>query len=148
MPATNPNWTGLDMYLYLNTATQASPTWVLIDNCDDLKRSKSRAEADLSSRKSDEMQREPTLADVAFSWGMIIDETDSNYTTLRTNEEGRVLTELAFANQPIATSGCVYVRRQLKIFGLDEDYPLKDGVKSQLTAKPCKGAIKSRVTVP
>ena len=147
MAATNPNWTGLDMYLYYNTGTFASPTWVLIDNVDDLKRQRTRAEADLSSRKSDELQREPTLADVSFSWGMINDETDTAFTAIRTAEEARTLIEFAFANQPIATTGCVYARRELKIFEFSEDQPLKDGVKTQITAKPCKGARKSRVTV-
>jgi len=147
MAATNPGWTGLDMYTYLNTATYASPTWVLIDNINDLKRQKTRAEADLSSRKSDELQREPTLADVQFSWGMITDETDPNYTTLRTAEENRTLVEIAFANQPIATTGCVYARRQLKIFEFSSEEPMKDGTTTTVTAKPCKGAMKSRVTV-
>jgi len=147
MAATNPGWVGLDMYLYVNTGTYGSPTWVLVDNCQDLKRSETRDEAELNSRKSDEKQKEPTLADVAIAWNMIPDETDTNYVLIRTNEEGRILTELALANQPIAASGCVYSRREVKFFEFSEDQPLAGGLTTAITAKPCKGARKSRVTV-
>ena len=138
MPATNLNWVGLDMTLYRNTGTFATPTWVLVDNVQDLKMGSQMGEAELNSRKSKLVQKEPTLDEYVFNWGMIKDETDTNYTALRTAKDARTLVEFAFANGPIATSGTSYFRIETKIFGWDDDRPLTGGVGTSVTAKPCK----------
>jgi hypothetical protein len=140
MPATQINWVGLDMTLYYNSGTFGSPVWVLIDNCQDLKRGSSLAEATLNKRKFKDVQTEPTLNAKVFSWDMIKDETDANYTTLRTRKDGRTLTEFAFANGPIATSGTTYYRQECKIFQFDDVEPLSGGVVTSVMAKPCVSA--------
>jgi hypothetical protein len=151
MPATQLSYVGLDMDLYRNTGTNATPVWVLIDNCRDLKRAKSRGEADVSIRKFKERQKEPALHERVYTWQMLRDETDTNYTGLRTNYEAspQPITELAFANGLIATSGTTYFRQECKLFGWDDDEPLEGAVLTDVTAKPCKSAFApTTVTVP
>lgn len=148
MPATQVNWIGLDMFLYWNTGTFASPVWTLVDNCQDLKRAMSRSEAELNSRKSTDVMKEPGLKEKVFNFSMINDETDTNFTGLRTAEEGRTVVEFAFANGAIATSGTTYTRQETKIFGWEEEQPLTGGVATSITVKPNKGARNSRVVVP
>src|SRR5690349_14361333 len=124
MPATNINWVGLDMKLYRNTGTFASPVWTLVDNVQDLKRGSSMGEAELNARNSQIVQKEPTLQEYVFNWGMIKNETDTNYTALRTAKDARTLVEFAFANGLIATSGTSYFRIETKLFGFDDEEPL------------------------
>ena len=140
MAATNLNWIGLDMDLYYNTGTHASPVWVLVPNVQDLKRGSSLSEAELNNRAMKIVQKEPGLEEYVFNWGMIKDETDTIYTAFRTAKDARTLMEFAFANAAIASSGTTYFRIECKFFGWDDDEPLTGGVVTSVTVKPCKSA--------
>jgi hypothetical protein len=146
MPATNVKWIGLDMYLYRNTGSFGSPAWTLVDNVEDLKRQSKLDEAEIKIRKMRDVQYEPGLNAKQFSWSMLKDETDTNYTALRTAKDAGTLIEFAFANGPIATSGTVYYRQECKLFGWDDDEPISGAVMTQVTAKPCKSANASSWT--
>ncbi len=140
MAVTNITWVGLDFITYRNTGTQGSPVWALLSGVQDLKRGSQLGEAELNSRKSKDVLKEPTLNEKQFAWSMIKDETDTDYTALRTAKDARTLVEFAFANGPIATTGTTYYRQECKLFGWDDEEPLTGGVVTSIVAKPCKSA--------
>ena len=147
MPATQLNWVGLDMTLYRNTGSYASPVWVLVDNVDDLKRGCKLGEAELPVRKFKELMTEPCLIAREYAWKMIRDELDTNYTGLRTAKDGRTLTEFAFANGPIATTGTTYWRQECKLFSWDDEEPTQGGVVTNVSAKPCRSSNAALFTI-
>ena len=140
MPATALTFVGLDYLLYRNTGTYGSPVWALMNNVQDEKEGSALAEAELNSRKSKEVQKEPTLIERVFTWSMIKDETDADYVALRTAKDARTLVEFAFANGAIATTGTTYYRQECKLFGWEDEKPLTGGVVTSVTAKPCRSA--------
>jgi hypothetical protein len=144
MPATQVSYVGLDMTLYYNTGTFATPTWSLITNVRDLKHGQALGEADVSVRGPTSGAKrkltEPLLIEDVFNWEMIYDETDAAFIALRGFKENRTMVEFAFMNGPIATSGSSGFRCQCKIFGWDEEEPLEGPVTVSVTAKPCKSA--------
>jgi hypothetical protein len=163
MSAANPNYVGLDMDSYYNSATPGgnTQTWVLMNNIKDLKRGSSMAEADLSVRDSSAganaklALKEPGLMEKTIEFDITTDESDAVYAYLRTAYETRAPVELALANGPIGTAGtvasggtvnCVYLRIVLKIFGFDEDEPNEGGTFTHVTLKPCKQTQTNRPT--
>lgn len=143
-----PEQIGLDMKLYRNSGTYASPTWVLVDNVADLKGPDSMGEAVIGIRGKAYEQYEPGLRKVSFDWDMIKDETDTNFSALRTAYGAKTLTEFAFANGAIATTGTKYFRIECKLFEFSRDESLEGANKYHVVAKPCWSAnVPSYVTV-
>jgi hypothetical protein len=109
MPATQVSYVGLDMTLYYNTGTFATPTWVLITNVRDLKHGQALGEADVLIRGPTSGAKrkltEPLLIEDVFNWEMVYDETDTAFIALRGFKENRTMVEFAFMNGPVATSG-------------------------------------------
>jgi hypothetical protein len=136
---------GLDMYLYRNTGSYGTPTWVVVENVRDLNGADSMAEADVSRRGtavtgSGFKQNEPTLREMSFDWEMVRDEADADFTALRTAYAARTLVEFAFADGAIATTGTNYFRIECKIFGFERSEPLEGPNTYKVTAKPCYSA--------
>lgn len=131
---------GLDQYLYRNTATYGSPTWVIVENVRDLTASDTYAEADVSRRNtgaSAYKQTEPTLREMSFEWDMVYDPSDADFTALLGFHQARTLVEFAFSDGVIATTGTKYFRIECKLFDFTMDEPLEDGKIVHVVAKPC-----------
>ena len=142
---------GLDMYLYRNTNTFASPTWAIVENVRDLTGPDSFAEADVSRRNTGASafkQSEPTLREVSYEWDMVHDPSDADFAALLTAYAARTLTEFAFADGPIATTGTKYFRIECKLFEFSRNEALEDANIYHVVAKPCYSAnAPSAVTV-
>jgi hypothetical protein len=149
MPATQLSYVGKDQKLYRNTGSFGSPVWGLIPNVTDVKKASKRNEATFKTRAADEELFGPGLRSREYSWGMVTDETDTDYVAIRAaHEAGSTIIEFAFANGLIATAGTVYTRVSTIVTGFDEDEPLEDGVGASVTVKPAKGGgASSRTTV-
>lgn len=146
MPAVQPSYVGLDMFLYYNTGNFASPTWAQI-NCRDLKKGRSLGQADVSNRGSKNKLSEPTLFDREYTFDIVTDQTDTAFAALQTAFFARTAVEFALANGPIGTAGSVntggtanvvYSRMTCKIFGFEDAEPLDGADITSVTAKPCK----------
>lgn len=138
---------GLDMLLYRNTGTNGSPTWALIENVGDLTGPDSMDKIELPRRKTAIKQYEPGQRDISFEWDMIKDETDTQFTALRTAYAAKTLTEFAFANGPIATAGTKYFRVECKIFEFSRTEPINGANAYHVVAAPCWSAnVPSYVT--
>jgi len=129
---------GLDMKLYYNSATFASPTWVLLANVRDLTGPDSFSEADVSKRGSGRKQTEPALRDISIEWEMVYDDLDvTGFVEMQTRYYNRTLTELALADAAIATSGTHYLRVECKLLKFERNEALEGANLYGVTAKPC-----------
>jgi hypothetical protein len=140
---------GLDMKLYRNTGTYASPTWDLISNVKDLTLSESRGKADVSNRASDWRKNKSTLNELMASWKMNYDSSDTDFTTLQSAYRARTTVEFAFADGLIGTSGTQYVRASCELFKFERAEPLEGSVEVDVEAGPTYAANDpSSATVP
>jgi hypothetical protein len=128
---------GLDLKLYYNSATYASPTWVLIDLARDVNLDFTADEGDSSSRLSEIGTSEPTTKKLSIDFEMINDTANSAIAAMDTRFLANTLTEFAFADGPIATTGTKYRRLETKLFGAGEGQPLGGVSTRKFVAKPC-----------
>jgi hypothetical protein len=148
MSAVQPSYVGLDMVLSFNTGNFATPVWSTV-NCRDLKMALSQSEADVSNRGSKLKLTEPGLQSREYTFDMVHDETDTNYTSIRSAFLGRTVAEFAISNGPIGTAGTVasggtanvvMSRISTKVFSFETDEPLEGAATSSITIKPSKVA--------
>ena len=125
------------MKLYYNAGTYGSPSWTLISNVADLELTDEFLEAAVSRRADTFDAVEPSLRKFEASWGMISDLTDTAFAALKTNFGARTLTEFAFADGAIATTGTVYFRIECKIFKFARKEPLSGPVTYDVVVKRC-----------
>jgi len=140
---------GLDMKLYYNSNTFASPTWVLLNNVRDLTGPDSFSEADVGQRGSAMKATEPALRDISIEWEMVYDDTDATgFVAMQTRYYARTLTELALADGLIATSGTHYLRVETKLLKFERNEALEGANLYSVAAKPCWPGRFSFNTVP
>lgn len=137
---------GLDMKLFRATG---SPAWAEVENVRDLSSPDAFGEADVSIRGKAIKLTEPTLRDIAIDWEMIYDETDADFTAIRTAYTGKTLISLALADGAIGTSATVasggtagvkYITLKCKILKFERQEPLEGPNTYSVTAKPCYSA--------
>jgi hypothetical protein len=137
------------MKLYYNAGSYGSPTWTEVTNCRDLTGPDSFGEADVSRRGAGFKQYEPTLRDVSFEWEMVKDDTDTPFTTIKTNYAAKTLTEFALADGAIGTAGTtgsggtagsIYIRFDCKIFKFERNESLEGANLYSVVIKPCFSA--------
>jgi hypothetical protein len=129
---------GLDMKLYYNSASYAAPTWVLINNVRDLTGPDAFSEADVSTRKLGMKETEPALRDISIEWEMVYDDQDTTgFVQMQTNYYNRSVTELALADNLIATSGAHYLRVTCKLLKFERNEALEGANLYSVSAKPC-----------
>lgn len=144
-------YVGIDMYLYRNTASYATPTWVIVENVKDLTATDTYAEADVSRRATGTAaagikQLEPTLREISIEWDMIRDEADTDFTALRTAHAARTLVDIALASGLIATVGTNYFRVECKLFEFGRNEALEDANIYHVVAKPCYSVNGATIT--
>lgn len=127
---------GRECYLYYNSATYASPTWVLIGQAVDVSFSIDKNYGDVSSRISAWKKNKAGLKDLSVSFGYRykMGVTDAVFDALRANAIANTDTELFIADGPSGTAGSEGPRVYVDLsFGRDE--PLEDGVLIPFEAK-------------
>jgi hypothetical protein len=123
--------------LYYNSATYGSPTWVLVTLARDVNINTTAEEGDSSSRVSELGTTEPTLTRIAIDFELINDPANADIILLDTRFLAKTLTEFAFADGPIATTGTTYRRLETKLFEASEGQPLAGIGTRKYAAKPC-----------
>ncbi len=95
---------GADYKLYMNTGTQASPTWVEIKACGDIDLASNPADIDVPERGMDTGhlggENDPSI-----SFTLYEDKGDTNVETLIAASLSKVMREVAVSRGPIATTG-------------------------------------------
>lgn len=127
---------GRECYLYYNSATNASPTWVLIANAVDVSFSIDKNYGDVSSRASGWKKNKAALKDLTVSFGYRYKQgvTDSVFDALRGFAIANTPTELFVADGPSGTAGSEGIRAFVDLT-LGREEPLEDGVLVPFEAK-------------
>ena len=119
---------GRECYTYYNSATHASPTWVLIANAVDVSVNVGKNYGDVSSRASAWKKQKPGLKELTASIAYRYNNgTDTVFDALRAAAIANTPLEFFFADALAATSGTEGVRAYLDLTMGDEQ-PLEDGV--------------------
>ena len=146
-------YVGGEAKFYYNSATYGSPTWVLIENCEDLDVADSRTEVETKVRS-----QWPIIGHlvggrkIALTWNGLKTKltTDSVTTALITAYENGTVTEFAVADATIATTGTKYRRMISVLSKADESQPIDSPVGVAFAAVPAlnnSGNAPSRATV-
>ena len=119
---------GRECYLYYNSATHATPTWVLIGNAVDVSVNVGKNYGDVSSRASAWKKQKAALKDLKCSFGYRYKNgADSVFDVLRAAAIANTVTEFFFADALAATPTTEGIRAYFDLsFG--DDQPLEDGV--------------------
>ena len=129
---------GLDLKLYYNTASYATPTWSLITNVEDLTLGLTKAEGNASNRSQVYAMFMGTQKLAEFSWKMVNNPADAATAAIQAayDADPGTLIELAFADGLIATTGTKYRRFESEILDISEDQPLAGVSMISVKAKP------------
>ena len=147
-------YVGGEAKFYYNSATYASPTWVLIDNCQDLDMPDSRSAVAVQIRGNyPHIGYLAGARDTGITWTSIArqETTDTVLTALIAAFDAGTVIEFAIADQAIATVGCKYRRMTCIITKADQSEPIDGVVTISFEAKPSinnAGNNPARTTTP
>ena len=110
---------GNDMAFYYNTATDASPTWVLIDGIGDLNVNLSVGEAEVDLRRTNWLLNLPSKFSGSLDVAIANDIGGTVFDALLVLFLARTQFQFASVDQAIATSGAEY----FKAFGFFTEFP-------------------------
>jgi hypothetical protein len=128
---------GLDCKLYYNSATHATPTWVLIDDAIDVSFEYGTNIVEIKSRASVNLGSLAGLIKHGGTFSMLHTKgTNTVRAALLGIISGRVAKELAFKDQAIATSGALGARFYANLESMNMNQPLEEGAVWDITAKP------------
>ena len=143
---------GLEMYLYRNSNTYASPTWVEVTNVKDLSFNLEKTRADMTTRANAGWRSQRgTLKDGGITFQSVYDTADADYTAFESAWFDNTAIEFALADGDISTTGTKYIRMTTEINNLSRTENLEEGVMVDIEANPSPVAASeapSQVTVP
>src|SRR5262245_37856757 len=122
------NLVGLDMKAYFNSASYATPTWVLIATCRDVTLDMSRGTADLSRRGSTWRRNRGTLKEGTVSMEIIYDTADAAYDKLSAAFLAGTIVDITLADGTLPTGPAEYFRSEYEVTGFSRNEPLEDAV--------------------
>lgn len=129
---------GLEMYLYRNTATYGSPTWVLVESLRDLTRTLQKATADFSTRGTGKFRsKRGTLRDFDVEFEMIEDYSDVDFVALQDAFLNDTQLDIMLLNGTSATSGAKGWRIQVEVFKFTSKEPLEGAVTVDVGISVC-----------
>src|SRR5262245_8182102 len=140
---------GLDMFAYVNTATFASPTWLLIDVCRDVTVDMSKGEADLSLRGSTWRRRRGTLKEGSISMELLYAPGNPSYDKIADAFLAGTILDIALSDGTLPAGPANYFRADVEVFGFTRNEPLEDAVTISSTMNIAASVNEPQfVTVP
>jgi hypothetical protein len=130
---------GGEAKFYYNSGTYGSPTWALIDNCQDLDVADARTAVAAPIRGNwPFLGHLVGMRDITITWSSLQKQetTDTVLTALLAAYVAGTITEFAIADQAIATVGCKYQRVICVITKADRSEPIDGAVTISFEAKP------------
>lgn len=102
---------GFNGKLYYNSASYASPTWVLIDNVGDVKMTDEMTETEIGLRVMSGFSITVNgMRKLGWEWSMLYDPADTEQTALRSAYAARTATEFLILDQANGTAGSAGIR--------------------------------------
>lgn len=128
--------TGFDGYIYYNTGTDGSPTWVEVEPVRDVSSPMSAGTADVSDRRSKFEMTCPTMLSLETTMTATYVRGNTALAALRTHFLARTAVQIAVMDGPIETSGSEGLKYYAHVFSNDFDQPLTDGMTIGMSFKP------------
>ena len=129
---------GYTAKLYRNSGSYASPTWVEVENIIDLNFPHNFERLEAFTRGSGGvMEAEPGAMNLAFTFKIRSDESDTDFTALETAYEGRSLIDFMILDGSSSTNGSRGYRYEGKIFSFGEDQALGNILYRDVSVEPC-----------
>ena len=129
---------GLEMYLYRNTATYGSPTWVLVEAIRDLTTTLQKATADFSTRGTGKWRaKRGALRDFDVEFEMVADYADVDFVALQDAFLNDTQLDLMLLNGTSATSGAKGWRIQAEVLKFSGKEPLEGAVMVDVGMSVC-----------
>lgn len=130
---------GGEAKLYYNSGTYGSPTWALIENCENLDMPDSRSVVAVPTRATwPYVLKLPGARETSITWLSYErqETTDTVLTALIAAYDAGTIMEFAIADQAIATVGCKYRRLTCVITKCDRSEPIDGAVTISFEAHP------------
>jgi hypothetical protein len=133
--------TGFDGYLYYNTASVASPTWVLVDTVRDVNTTASTDKADVSDRRSKFKKSCPAMIDLETTVSATYVQGNTALDAIRVQFLARTVVQYAIMDGPLApasgdtSEGFKYYAA---VYSNDFNQPLSDGQSVSFTLAPAE----------
>ncbi len=126
MTATNGIQVGLNCHTYRNTATFGSPVWVDMTGIKDTSLTITVDKAEATARVSGYKRYAAALISAPFTFNLLADCSFAEYDVLRAAVIARTISDFAFANFPIASSGTEYWHADYLLFSWKRGEPLEE----------------------
>lgn len=141
--------TGMECKTYYNTGTNASPTWVLIGDAQDVRITDlSWGEAELLSRSSDWAFYKPTIVRAAIEIDYVFGGNTTVWQALRDVWVNKTQRQFAIMDGTISTTGQQGLKVYCNIFSMPVEQPLEEWVTVTFGLKPCRFVESSAVVAP
>ncbi len=132
---------GKDCLVYRSSgASFGSPTWVVIPNIQDLTRSDSRAEANVTGKGDDIGTIDVAYRNIEVTFKIVAVRADSGFAALVAAYAARSPIQLLVLNGPVATVGAKGINADWHITKFDEGQPLDGALTYDVAMKPAKTA--------
>ena len=141
---------GLNMKLYRNSGSFATPTWNEVGNVTDLTFNLDLERADVTTRSNNGWRAQVgTLNDGSIEFDMFDDDADTELAAIETAFINRTPTEFAVLNGDVATSGTKGWRLTCAVLSFTRNEPLTEAVSFSVTLAPTLSAnAPQQMTIP
>lgn len=138
MPDQIAAYRGRDAYLYYNTGTRATPTWVRLE-CKDKSAPLTWGEADVSTDGSDYKLALKTLAEIGIDFSMVKFLGDAGFVAMwQAALSATAVKEFLLINGPVNVVGNRGVRFFGQVFSAADNAALEDGQMVDFNVKPTR----------
>lgn len=139
---------GFDGYLYYNSATDASPTWVLVDTARDVSTTASADKADVSDRRSKFKKSCPALIDLETTVTCTYVQGDTALDAIRVQFLARTAVQFAIMDgilPPASGNTSEGFKYFAAVYSNDFNQPMSDGQTVTFTLSPMNDEVEPTV---
>lgn len=131
---------GFSCVLSRNTASYATPTWVVVENVRDATLKLEGSAADASTRFSRFREYVPGMLDAGLEFEANWDPSDADFAAFLDAYTGSTTLELLILDGPSATNGSEGIRASFLVESCTRNEPLGETVTASIVCKPAKNA--------
>lgn len=141
---------GLDAKLYYNSATYASPTWVEIDDAQDVTLTIEASEGEVKRRASTFTEYIAALKDASIEFDLVNDASSSVQTALSNAFFNRTAIEVLALDGDVEDTGSEGLRMTCAVTNWSRNEPLEEVLTRSVTLRPTpnEDAVPEAVTIP
>lgn len=132
------NRIGLECVVHLNTATFATPTWVVVENVRDVTTTLDKTLAEMRARSKEWVSTRKGLKNASVEMELLYDPTDTDFAAFLAeflSDDNDDVLDLAILDAPVATSNSQGLRAEFHVESMGRSEPLEEGVVVPFTLR-------------